>query len=208
MFNNCTPCYLRPLLPDSPLLFPNRARNVFDHLSRKVSDVGAKYGLGIPTATEGRHTATTAAAQTCSDRDRDAVATAMSHSRGTQQRYYVNLKSEKEAVRGFEILEGLRQGQPSTPTRKQKVPYSAKELKLLELYFDSNIRRIGRCAISRGMQGVLENHTLQCTHKQIRDEILPTYHLPTYRSKKVPEQALYSITQLFTALCLRLHDCR
>lgn len=42
-------------------------------------------------------------------------------------------------MRGFEILEGLRQGQPSTPTRKQKVPYSAEELELLELYFDSNI---------------------------------------------------------------------
>ena len=67
--------YLRPLLPDGPLLFPNKRGNPFDHLSQSVKQLGERFGLKLPTATEGRHTAATATAISCSDQDRDAVAT-------------------------------------------------------------------------------------------------------------------------------------
>jgi hypothetical protein len=114
--------HLRPLLPDSPILFPNARGNPFDHLSRKVQQLGERYNLKLPTATEGRHTAATA--MKCSDQERDAVALTMSHSRAVQMSYYVNLKSKEEASKGFDILQGLRQGKLAADTKPKRVPYS------------------------------------------------------------------------------------
>ena len=50
----------------------------------------------------------------------------MSHSRNTQNIYYVNRKSREQAEKGFDILEGLRRGQTEPKTQK-RVPYSPEE---------------------------------------------------------------------------------
>ena len=130
--------YLHPLLPEGPLLFPNARGKPFDHFSRSVKQLGERFGMKMPTATEGRHTAATATAKSCSDQDRDAVATTMSHSRQTQMTYYVNLKSREQAEKGFDILQDLRRGQ-TTPKAQKRVPYTPEEEETTALYFESYI---------------------------------------------------------------------
>ena len=56
--------HLRPLLPDSPLLFPNRDGKPIDHLSRQVQNLGQKHGIEVPNAMESRHAGATAVTKT------------------------------------------------------------------------------------------------------------------------------------------------
>ena len=78
--------HLRPLLGESVLLFPNREGKPLDHLSRHVAKLGAKFGIKVPTATESRRAAATAISKG-DEKEREAVASMMSHSVQTQQRY-------------------------------------------------------------------------------------------------------------------------
>ena len=141
--------HIRPLLPEGPLLFPNARGKPFDHLSRSVKKLGERFGKKLHTATEGRHTAATATAMSCCDEDRDAVATAMSHSWNTQNRYYVERKSREQAEKGFEILECLRRGL-TEPKTKKRTPYSPEEDETIKMYIES-YRRTG-CAECRRVQ--------------------------------------------------------
>ena len=125
---------LRPLLSDSPLLFPNRSGKPFDHLSREMRQLGKKYGITVPTATASRRTAATAISRAGSEADREAVATMMSHSQQTQQRYYAMTKGRDVAVKGFNVMESLRQDTPGDATSR-RVPYSDGECESISLFF-------------------------------------------------------------------------
>ena len=163
--------HLRPLLPDSPLLFPNKMGKPFDHLSRHVQQLGEKFSLQLPNATDSRHTAATATAMSCSDQDRDAVATAMSHSRKTQQNYYVNLKSKQEAARGFQVLEDLRQGhKTASKERKPRVEYSKEDVQTIALYFDSYIAAQDVPSAQECKQ-FLDDHPMSRSPKNVRDKV-------------------------------------
>ena len=70
--------HLRPTLPDSPLLFPNKDGKPLDHLSRHVKNLGQKYGIQVPNATASRHAAATAVTKTGGEQEKSAVATLMS----------------------------------------------------------------------------------------------------------------------------------
>ena len=93
--------YISLLRPESVLLFPNQEGKVLDHLLRHVVKLGERYGVNVPTATASRHAAATAVTKGGEERERAAVATMMSHSLQTQDRYYAELKGREEAVKGF-----------------------------------------------------------------------------------------------------------
>ena len=104
--------YLHPHFEgsSSDILFPNRDGRPLDHLSRHVEKLANKLGICLPhTATETRHAAATAIAEG-TDKERTAVAAAMSHSQRTQQLYYSLKKGRKEAVEGYRVMEGIRRG--------------------------------------------------------------------------------------------------
>ena len=92
----------------------------------------------MPNATESRHTAATAVTKTGGEQEKSAVATLMSHSLETQNRYYAQTKGMEEAVKGFKVMENLRQAPPTTSSGS-RVSFSSKDVDTLSLYFDSYI---------------------------------------------------------------------
>ena len=162
--------HLRPLLPECELAFPNSRGKPFDHLSRQVKQLGDRFGLTLPTATEARHAAATATAKKCTDQERDAVATTMSHSRQTQMAYYVNLKCKEEAERGFDILQGLRQGQKATSATKSRVQYTPDEVETIALYFENYILNYDEPS-AYDCREFLNNHPMNREPKQVRDKV-------------------------------------
>lgn len=148
--------------------FPNRRRKPIDHLSRAVQQLANKFGMQLPTATEGRHAAATATAMKCYYQERDAVATTMSHSYQTQMAYYVNSKSKKEAERGF-VFCSLRQGELVGNAAKPRVPLT-EEVELIEMYFKTHIASFDVPSADECKQ-FLKDHSMDRDHKQIRDKI-------------------------------------
>ena len=67
--------------------------------------LGKKHGIVVLTATESRRAAATAVSTDGSEADREAVATMMSHSEQTQQRYYAMTKGRDKAVKGYRVME-------------------------------------------------------------------------------------------------------
>ena len=92
----------------------------------------------MPNATESRHAAATAVTKTGEEQEKSAVATLMSHSLETQNRYYAQTKGMEEAVKGFKVMENLRQAPPTTSSGS-RVSFSSKDVDTLSLYFDSYI---------------------------------------------------------------------
>ena len=113
-------------LIDSPLLFPNKSGKKLDHLTRRIQQLAAKCQLQLPTTTEGRHAAATAATLHCTTDERDAIAVQMSHSKRTQELHYVRTKSTAQAVKGYKLLEGLRQ-QSTHSACDKRVPFSKED---------------------------------------------------------------------------------
>ena len=104
--------HLRPALEESnsALLFPNREGRQLDHLSQHVHRLAERLNIELPkAATETRRAAATAVVEK-SDTELTAVATAMSHSKRTQELYYALNKGRKEAVDGYRVMEGMRRG--------------------------------------------------------------------------------------------------
>ena len=164
--------YLRKLLPESPLLFPNQHGKVLDHLSRHVKKLGEHYNLQLPTATESRHSAATVVTKTCQQTSQQAVAVMMSHSARTQERYYAAIKGVDDAVEGYKIMEGLRQKAPpshSTSTRL-RVPFSDEEVETLESYFYDHIETLTAPSESECRE-FLKEHPMNREAKQVRDKV-------------------------------------
>ena len=124
-----------------------------------------RYGVNVPTATASRHAAATAVTKGGEERERAAVATMMSHSLQTQDRYYAELKGREEAVKGFQ---NLRQG--SAPTHRGRVPFSEEEIQSLTLFFEEYIETdtVPAVAVCRDF---LKNHPLDRQPKQICDKL-------------------------------------
>lgn len=162
--------HLRPMHAESMLLFPNQTGRPLDHLSRHVQKLGAQYQLTLPTATEGRHAAATAATLHCTEREQAAVATLMSHSHQTQRRYYANVKSRQESVQGFKIMQKLCQDSASSGQGRQRSPFTDEEVDLLSTYFDSYISGL-EVPSSGACREFLANHCLDRDHKQVRDKV-------------------------------------
>ena len=174
--------HIHPLHVSSPLLFPNSKGKPLDHLSRSVQQLAAKHGLTVPTATEARHVAATIAAEKCTEHEREAVATHMSHSRATQQLHYVRKKNIEESVKGYQVLTKLRDG--SELTHGTRVQFSAEEIESISIYFESYIAAGDKPSI-RDCRDFLANHNLAREPKQIRDKVR---HLIKQKAKeKEPE---------------------
>ena len=162
---------LRPLLTVSEYLFPNRDGGAMDHLSRHIGNLGKRYGIDVPTATESRRRAATAVSTAGTEADREAVAEMMSHSVQTQQRYYSMTKGKDRAVKGFQVMEYLRHDAPSgSGTSAASVPFSASETEMITLYFDEHIESeaappIGTC------EEFLIDHPMSRDAKQVRDKV-------------------------------------
>lgn len=173
--------YLRPLLPESDLLFPSNCGKPMDHLSRHVTALGNKYQLKLPSSTESRHTAATVVTKKGSEGDRAAVATLMSHSEQTQQRYYSLTKSREQAVKGFEIMKELREAEVSTSTRAgSRKPFTTEESEVISLFFQSYIEN-GDVPTKGDCDAFLEQHRLDRSGKQVRDKVR---HLIDIEKKK------------------------
>ena len=154
--------HLRPLLAESPLLFPNRAGRPLDHLSRQVQQLGKSYELNLPTVTEGRHAAATAAALRCTPDKRTAIAKQMSHSVQTQERFYDRTKSQAQAFKGFKLLQELR----GTGRGDQRGPvgFTKEEVETISLYFEGHISS-GDIPSAGECKHFLSDHPMERTHK-------------------------------------------
>lgn len=102
---------IRPLVEGadkSNLIFPNRVGKAIDHLSRHVKALADRLHVNIPvTATTMRHAAATAVAE-CNEGDKAAVATTISHSKRSQDVYYIMKKGKADAIKGLQVLERVR----------------------------------------------------------------------------------------------------
>lgn len=101
-----------------------------DHLSRIVRESGKQHNIYFQIATENHDVGAMESAHVCTDRQRDQVATQMSHSRQTQELHYIRMKSQAEACEGYKILANLRQG-AGLGWVKESVPLPMMKLKLL-----------------------------------------------------------------------------
>ena len=162
---------VRPKLDgsSSQLLFPNREGRAIDHLSRHVQNLSKKLGFKLPlTATATRHAVATAVAG-IGQTEREAVATAMSHSAKTQQMYYVANKGKKDAVKGYNIMEELwqKEGQGSSGSR---TGYSESETEAITQYFSQHVHSKVPPTMDDCRQ-FLADHQLERNAKQVRDKV-------------------------------------
>ena len=118
-------------------------------------------------ATENRDVGATQSARVCNERERDQVAAQMSHSRRTQQAYYVRLKSSAESREGYKILAKLRQGGGAAHTKR---PFSDEEIETIKLYFESYIDALDKFGLPQARE-FLENHPMNRDPQQIRDKV-------------------------------------
>ena len=165
--------HIRPTLEgrDSTLLFPNRDGKPLDHLSRHVNNLATKLGFKLPpNATATRHAAATAVAGK-SEKERGAVATAMSHSERTQKLYYAANKGRKEAVEGYRVMETLRQEERGNQgSSGLRVPFSETETETVSEYFSQHVSATKPPTIAECRQ-FLDQHHLNRDAKQIRDKV-------------------------------------
>ena len=127
--------HLRPKLAESQLLFPNKDCRPINHLSRNMAKLGSQFGIDVPMATQSCHDA--AAISSAGTEERSAVATVMSHSQRTQERYYQDTKGRKHAAKGYSLMESMREGTISG--RKTWVGFTSEETKVITLYFNDDI---------------------------------------------------------------------
>ena len=160
--------HLRPKLAEGPLLFPNKDGHAIDHLSRHVVKLGNQYGINVPTATQSRHDAATAISSAGSA-ERSAVATMMSHSTVTQERYYMKNKGRQQAAEGYSLMESVREtGRVSG--RRFRVPFTSDETETISLYFQDEIGARSAPSIERCWQFLLD-HPMDKEAKQVRDKV-------------------------------------
>lgn len=127
--------YLHPLHLNTELLLPNTQGKSLDQLSRIVRESGKQHNIYFQIATENCDVGAMESAHVCKDRQRDQVATQMSHSRQTQKLHYIRMKSQAEACEGYKIA-NLCQGAGSG-LGKRKCPFTNDETETVELYIDS-----------------------------------------------------------------------
>ena len=161
---------LRPLLSDSPLLFPNESGRPIDLLSRHMHRLGKKYGITVPTAIASRWAAATAISKAGSEADREAVATMMSHSQQTQQRYYAMTKGRDVAVKGFHVMESLRRDSPGDAASSGRVPFSDGECESISLFFREYIESGSAPPISV-CHDFLRDHPINREAKQVHNKV-------------------------------------
>lgn len=162
--------HVRPALEgsESIFLFPNREGKQLDHLSRHVYKLANKLGYELPhTATATRHAAATSVAGR-TEREREAVATAMSHSQRTQQLYYSINKGKKDALEGYRVMEGLRRQEKEKGG--SRVPFTETETETISEYFSQHISS-ATVPNARECREFLAQHKLERDAKQIRDKI-------------------------------------
>ena len=154
----------------SAILFPNRDGRPLDHLSRHVEKLANKLGICLPhTATETRHAAATAIAEG-TDKERTAVAAAMSHSQRTQQLYYSLKKGRKEAVEGYRVMEGIRRGAEGMEAGGARKGFSVEETDVIRLFFADHISN-SKAPSSAECRQFLAQHPLARDAKQVRDKV-------------------------------------
>jgi len=159
--------HLRPKLAESQLLFPNKDGRPIDHLSRHMAKLGSQFGIDVPTATQSRHDAATAISSAGME-ERSAVATMMSHSRRTQERYYQDTKGRQHAAKGYSLMESIREGTISG--RKTRVGFTSEETEVITLYFNDDISAKTAPGIDRCRQ-FLSDHPMNKDPKQVRDKV-------------------------------------
>ncbi len=164
--------HIRPQLPPSQWAFPNSNGKKLDHFSRLVRAVGERYHLKLPTATEGRHAAATAAALTLPEMTCRDIASALSHSYATQKTYYVDIHSKETAQRGFRALEELRKGQGSSSSGGVKAAgkFTQEETETIYAYFQSYVESRD-IPTTEDCRVFLRNHPMGRDAKQVRDKV-------------------------------------
>ena len=95
----------------------------------------------------------------------------------TKANYYAQTREEavpnyaqgkEEAVKGFQIMETLRQGAKSAPG--VRVMFSTEETEAITLFFQEYIDA-GIAPSSAQCKEFLDNRPLQCDPKQVRDKV-------------------------------------
>ncbi len=145
-----------------------------DHFSRQVITLGSRYNLHLPTYTEGRHAAATAAALTLLEKACRDIASALSHSYATHRTYYQDIHSVETAQRGFRALQDLRKGEGSNSSggqeRKRKEgKFTQTESDTISSYFDSYIEGLDIPSID-DCRVFLRDHPMGRDAKQVRDK--------------------------------------
>ena len=167
--------HIRPALEgnSSKLLFPNREGRPIDHLSRHVEKLAGKLEVQLPrTATETRHAAATAAAK-CGDQERTTVATAMSHSKRSQEVYYTLNKGKKQAVEGYRVMEGIRRGEREgmeAGGAGSRFLFSPRDTQAISAFFEQHVSSRKAPSIEECREFVRQ-HPIDCTPKQVRDKV-------------------------------------
>lgn len=162
--------HLRPQLEvSSKLLFPNREGHSVDHLSRHVNRLAKELNISLPsTATETRHAAATAVAGS-SQTERKAVATTMSHSQRTQEKYYMLNKGRKDAVEGYRILENIRREEGDIQSSSIR-SFSAEDESTIRSYF-SDHELCNKVPTIHECREFLIAHPLNWEAKQVREKM-------------------------------------
>ena len=138
-----------------------------------MEKLAGKLGVQLPrTATETRHAAATAAAE-CRDQERMTVATAMSHSKRTQEVYYTLKKGKKQAVEGYRVMEGIRRGEREgreAGGAGARFLYSATDTQVISAFFAQHVSNRKAPSIEECREFV-QQHPIDCTPKQVRDKV-------------------------------------
>ena len=116
-----------------------------------------------------RHATATAVANK-SEAEREKVATAMSHSVGTQQLYYKMKKGRRDAVEGYRVMEEVQREEGSGRGPGKRTPFTKEENEVVSQYFNHHLSVGTEPAISE-CRDFLEQHPLQRTAKQVRDKV-------------------------------------
>ncbi len=101
--------------------------------------------------------------------EREAVAVMMSHSRQTQERYYAHIKSTRDPVKGYKLMEGLRKDASSRSPGK-RVNFSDQEVEVIKLYFQSYIDS-RKAPSTDDCREFLRQHQMARQAKQVRDKV-------------------------------------
>ena len=151
-----------------PLAFPNQRENPIDHFSRAVINLAKQFGInGMPRSTDARHSYPSAAA-TKSDNEKSSMAVTMSHSKQTQARYYTHNKSTVEAVKGFKVLQNIRQ--EAETERQSRKKHTKDEMDFITTYFKDNIDNQSQSSIDECREFV-KQHSITRSGKQIWDKL-------------------------------------
>ena len=93
----------------------------------------------------------------------------MSHSQRTKQLYYVAKHGKKDAVKGYSVIESIRQ-EESRPETGGRVPFTEEDTEIISNYFSDHISS-RKAPTAAECKQFLNEHPLNRNHKQIRDKV-------------------------------------